>query len=63
MTGVWARLQVWVWMAILLLGALLLATVIQIIRFVVKRATLLAKLSGDARGGGSPFALAVPCGG
>lgn len=51
MTGVWARLQVWVWMALLLLGAILLVTVIQIIRFVVKRATLLAKLSGDAREG------------
>ena len=48
MMWLWTRLQAWIWLALLLLAAILLVMVIQIIRFLIKRATLLARLSGDA---------------
>ena len=51
MTALWTRIQVWVWIALLLLAAYLLALLIWTVRFLVKRVGLLARLRGDEGSG------------
>jgi hypothetical protein len=51
MANIWMRLQVWVWIGFLILAAVLLAFLIRVIRFLVKRLSLLAELGMDHRQG------------
>lgn len=48
---VWSRMQVWVWIVVILLGAVLLGFLFQWIRFLVKRGSLLIKLRADEKKG------------
>ena len=51
MIKLWVYIQVWVWIALMILGAILLGLLVQTIRFLVKRMAMLAKLREDERQG------------